>query len=126
MATDGAIGKRRAQAIKKIIAQAERLGGSGLKLPRHSRWGAEHLAILQLEAIGDFFEQVELPVGYDSMSLPKLKALVKERALDPGKAKTKAEFISILETADEAAEAAAKAIAPVTDPAAQPEAKANG
>ncbi len=55
MATEGALGRRRAHAIQRI----ETAAGERLTLPTRSKYDDGMLLILQLEAIADYFESLQ-------------------------------------------------------------------
>ena len=103
MATDGAIGKRRADAVRRVEAACARLGGGSLSLPTFSRYGQETLLILQLEAIAACLETVPSPSPYAAMTVRQLGDAVAARGLDKGTARTRAELTALLDAADDAA-----------------------
>jgi hypothetical protein len=75
MATSGAIGKRRAEAVGRIEQRCAAWGGGQtLTLPRFNRHGADMLLVAQLEAIADFLEAVELPTIAATKPRPKPKS----------------------------------------------------
>lgn len=106
MATEAAMGRRRADAAARIEAACARLGGSqSLVLPTFSRYGQDMLLILQLEAIAAYLEAVEPPPvsPYMGLTVRQLTDLLTERGLDKGTARTRSELTALLEAADDAA-----------------------
>lgn len=109
MATATSIGRRRMQAIECIQNRCAAFGGGReLTIPTYSRHGQELLLVFQLEAIAKYLEGIEIEQSaqslYEPMTNKKLVALIVERKLDKGKARSKPELIAILEAADQTAE----------------------
>lgn len=108
MATDGANGRRRAAALRRINEQAAKLPSANqLVLPTFNRFGADVLLIVQLEAIAHFLEGIEIPKAasiYSKMTVPELKKLAQERGGLMSSLTTKPTLIAALEAADKAAE----------------------
>lgn len=108
MATESSIGRRRAQAIRRIEQRSEALaGGRQLRLPRKSRHGAELLLVFQLEAIADFLDEIELPgeeSPYETLTNAALKDLLKQRGIEVKSRPNHADLVSALEAADKAAQ----------------------
>jgi hypothetical protein len=102
MATDSALGRRRARAINRISDHF----GNALTLPTVSRHGPEFLMMLRLEAIADYLEGQNLPPAleardYSMLTNSQLRAMASERGMDLGNAKTKAEIIAVFEAVGE-------------------------
>lgn len=108
MATEAAIGKRRLQAIRRIEAHCQALGGGKeLKLPKNTHYGLEMLVVYQLEAVADYLETVEPPKppsDYEALKFDDLKAMAVERGLEEEvkPLRSKATVIALLEAADAA------------------------
>jgi hypothetical protein len=104
MATESAIGRRKLIAIQRIQERAAALsGGRELNLPRYNRHGAGMLAVVQLETLAEFLEQIPLPKlasPYAKMSFEQLKAEAKKRGGLAGRLNSKALLIQALEAAD--------------------------
>ena len=115
MATDGAIGRRKAAAIARIEQRCQRWKGEQLRLPTASRYGADVLLVLQLEALADFLEDAPLeaivpPTSlYADMTNKQLVAEIEARGLERGKASNKQQLADILAAADRAARLAEQA-----------------
>lgn len=106
MATDAAIGRRRALAVLRIEQRCAALGGGRtLNLTKSSRHGPDMLLMFQLEEIADYLETVEPPrvSPYQAMTAKQLSAALTERGLDKGNARSKSELTALLEAADDAA-----------------------
>jgi hypothetical protein len=59
MATAAALGKQRAEAVRRIEQACKALGGGeALVLPMFSHYGTDTLLVKQLEAIADYIEEV--------------------------------------------------------------------
>lgn len=81
MATEGAMGRRRAAAIERITKYAESQAGSqpADTFPKHSRHGTDMLFVLQLEWLADYFDGIPTGQGEEATKrdrqLPTLDAV---------------------------------------------------
>ncbi len=103
MATAGSNGKRLGLAIERLKQGCAAIGGGReLIFPTYSRYGADMLIILQVEAIADFIEGVKMPPvsAYESMTNKELTAEIEQRGLEKGTARSKSELIAVLEAAE--------------------------
>lgn len=86
MATDGALGRRRAHAIERIVKYAEgQASEHKLDIPMRDRHGPDLLFVRQLEWLADYLEGVPLPSaeqsGLDALSARELPTLEAAKAL---------------------------------------------
>ncbi len=119
MATEAALGRKRAELVERIEARCKELsGGQSLELPRRSRFGWQTLLNDQLTVLADFLDSLVLPEnmgaepeeseGDDmstesdlmSMKLDELKALASEQGLDASSLRSKAAVIKLMEHAE--------------------------